>query len=446
MKQQRLKVAIVSLGCDKNLVDSEIMLGILDKDKFKIVSDLEDSDIIIINTCGFIADSKEESINAILDIAEYKKTAHLKSLLVTGCLSQRYKEELITEIPEIDGLIGTNEYDVINEIINKSLKGEKPILINNSLFSYEEVFPRVRLTPSHYRYIKIAEGCNNFCTFCVIPSIRGSYRSRSIESIIIEVKSFVEQGSKEIILIAQDTSCYGEDIYGKLMLPELINQLSKIDSLDWIRVHYLYPGNISEELINTFATNNKLCKYIDMPLQHSEEKILKSMLRPQFKKDIKKLIAKIRSKVPNVAFRTSLIVGFPGETEEDFINLVKFVKEIEFDRLGVFTYSDEDGTSASNLPNKVSDEIQEKRAQILMNVQNEIAKMKNSNFIGKEVEVLIDSYDELSNTFIGRTKYDAPDVDGEVYINNIEANVGDICTVKITHSYDYDLVGEGIKK
>lgn len=445
MEQTKKKVAIITLGCEKNLVDSEIMLGLTDKNKFEISNNLEESDIIIVNTCGFIEDSKEESINTILDIAEYKKTAKLKILIVTGCLSQRYKDELMIEIPEIDGILGTNEYNRVNEIIAKAFERERPIIIDDSLFSYEKVFPRYRLTPYHYTYIKIAEGCNNFCTFCVIPSIRGSYRSRSIESIIEEAKNVVEQGTKEIILIAQDTSYYGKDIYGKLMLPELINELSKIKKLFWIRIHYLYPGNISEELIKTFAINNKLCKYIDIPLQHSEEKILKSMLRPHYQKDIKSLIAHIRSKVPNVVFRTSIIVGFPGETEEEFNNLVTFIKEIKFDRLGVFTYSDEEGTAASNLLNKITFEEKEKRAQIIMKVQNEIAKEKNSCLVGTEVKVLIDSYDSSNNIYIGRTEYDAPEIDGEVFISNINANIGDICKVKITHSYDYDLVGEGIK-
>ncbi len=440
-----MKVTIQTLGCDKNLVDSEIILGLLDKDKFEISDNIEESDIVIINTCGFIQDAKEESINAILDVTEYKKKAKLKSLLVAGCLSQRYKDELMKEMPEIDGLIGTNEYDYINELITLSLEGKIPIILNENLFTYENLNNKYRLTPNHYTYIKIAEGCNNKCTFCVIPLIRGKYRSRSIDSIMKEAKVAVKNGTKEIILIAQDTSYYGYDNNGKLMLANLVDELSKIEDLFWIRVHYLYPGNITDQLIDTFASNKKLCKYIDLPLQHSEEHILKKMLRPHYQKDIRKLVEKIKSKVPDVALRTSIIVGFPGESDEDFNNLIEFVKEIKFDRLGVFIFSEEEGTAASKLPNKVPIEEKERRAQTLMNVQNKIAKEKNSYLIGKEIEVLIDNYDKKNNIYIGRSQYDAPEIDGEIYISNIEADIGDICIVRITHSYDYDLVGEGVK-
>ncbi len=440
-----MKVIIKTLGCDKNLVDSEIMLGLLDKQMFEISNNIEDSDIAIINTCGFIQDAKEESINAILDIAEYKKIANLKVLLVTGCLSQRYRNELMAEMPEIDGLIGTNEYDRINELITLSLKGIKPNLESNTLFSYEDLLPKISLTPNHYTYVKIAEGCNNLCTFCIIPIIRGAFRSRSIESVINEVKNAVDKGAKEVILVAQDTSYYGKDNYGKLMLSHLINELSKIKNLFWIRVHYLYPGNITDDLIDTFANNDKLCKYIDMPIQHSEEHVLKKMLRPHYQKDIKELVNKIRDKIPNVALRTSIIVGFPGETLEDFNKLIEFIEEVKFDRLGVFIYSEEEGTAAANLPDKLPLVEKERRLQYLMKIQNKIASEKNSYLIGKELDVLIDKYDEKNNIYIGRTQYDAPEIDGEVFISNVKTDIGEICKVKITHSYDYDLVGEGIK-
>lgn len=441
-----LKVNIKTLGCDKNLVDSEIMLGLLDKNRFEISNKIEDSDIVIINTCGFIQDAKEESIDAIIDIAEYKKNSILKIILVAGCLSQRYRKELLDEMPEIDGLIGTNEYDQINELIELSLEGKRPNLKSNTLFSYEDFLPKVSLTPNHYSYIKIAEGCNNLCTFCSIPSIRGAFRSRSIESIINEAEIAVRKGTKEIILVAQDTSYYGKDNYGKLMLSDLINELSKIDDLSWIRVHYLYPGNINDDLIDTYTNNDKLCKYIDMPIQHSEEHILKKMLRPHHQKDIKKLLKEIRKKVPNITLRTTIMVGFPGETLEDYNKLIEFIKEVKFDRLGVFIYSDEEDTAASNLNDKVPLEEKERRAQYLMKVQNEISTMRNSNLIGKEIDVLIDRYDEHNDIYIGRTQYDAPEIDGEVFISNIKTDIGKIIKVKITHSYDYDLVGEGILK
>lgn len=442
---QRYNVALLSLGCDKNLVDSEITLGFLDKDKYTISNNLEDSEIIIINTCGFIESAKEESINKILKYADYKKTSVLKSLIVVGCLSQRYKEELLSEIPEIDGMLGTNEYDKINEVINKSLRGEKPLIISDSLFDYEDNLSRIRLTPNHYAYIKIAEGCNNLCTFCAIPAIRGKYRSRSIESIIKEAKEVVSKGAKELIIVAEDTSLYGVDRYNRKMLPELVSELSNINDLAWIRIHYLYPENISEEIIEMFNNNPKLCNYIDFPIQHSEDKILKKMNRPFYKKDILELITKIRKNIPNVALRTSIIVGFPGESEEDFNNLVNFVEEVKFDRLGVFPYSDEEGTAAFKLPAKIDDETKEKRSEILMNIQREISNQIISNNIGKEFEVLIDEFDNENNTYIGRTRFDSYDIDGLVYVSDIKGKIGDIVTAKITHSYDFDLVGKGVQ-
>ncbi|MFV9509780.1 30S ribosomal protein S12 methylthiotransferase RimO [Tepidibacillus sp. LV47] len=445
MARKKQKVAIVTLGCEKNLVDSEIMSGLLEKNGYNIINEKEDADVIIVNTCGFIDASKEESINTILDMADYKTTGKLKSLIVTGCLSQRYKEILMEEMPEIDALVGTGEFDRIVEVIKESLEGKKPIYIGNPIFSYEQNLPRKRSTPFYSAYIKIAEGCDNSCTFCVIPSLRGKFRSRGIPSIVNEAKDLVNQGVKEISLIAQDTTNYGMDKYGRIMLPELIEELSKIEGLDWIRLHYLYPGYFTDELIDAFATNPKLCKYIDMPLQHSEDHILKKMLRPGRQTDIRNLIHKIRSRIPDVALRTSIIVGFPGETEEDFEHLIDFIKEIRFDRLGVFTYSEEEGSPASRLPNKIPQEVKEKRANILMEVQREIAKERNSRFVGKELDVLLEKYDEENKVFIGRTQYDAPEIDGEVFVSNIKANIGEIVKVKVTHSFEFDLFGEGIK-
>lgn len=442
--KQKYKVALISLGCDKNLVDSEIMLGFIDKEKYILSNDSNKADIVIINTCGFVESAKEESINKILELAEFKKSGVLKKIIVVGCLSQRYKEELFNEIPEIDGMLGTNEYHKINDIISTALNGERSILIEKKLFDYEVNLPRIRITPDHYAYIKIAEGCNNTCTFCAIPAIRGSYRSRSFESILEETKKAVKNGTKEIILVAEDTSIYGVDRYGKKMLPELIKKLSLIEELKWIRIHYLYPENITDELINEFANNTKLCKYIDFPIQHSEDKILKKMRRPFYKKDIIELVNKIRNKIPNVALRTSIIVGFPSETEEDFINLVNFVKEIKFDRLGVFPYSDEDGTAAFMLPEKIEEEIKEKRAEILMNVQRDVSSHIISKYIGEKLEILIDKFDEENNVYVGRSEFDAIEVDGIVFVSNVNANIGDIISTQITHSYDFDLVGEGI--
>jgi len=440
---EKKKVAIVTLGCEKNLVDSEIMSGLVEKDGYTL-TDPEEANIIIVNTCGFIDKSKEESVNTILDMADYKKSGQLQSLIVTGCLTQRYKEELIKEIPEIDGLVGTGEFNHITEVISRSLEGKKPIYIGNPIYTYEEMIPRKRSTPNHYAYVKIAEGCDNSCTFCVIPSLRGKFRSRSIPSIVREVKEMVSQGVKEISLIAQDTTFYGIDIYGKLMLPNLIDQLALIDGLEWIRLHYLYPGYMSDELIETFAKQPKLCKYLDMPLQHSEDHILKKMLRPGRQTDIRKLISKIRSKVPDIALRTSIIVGFPGETEEDFNHLLDFVREIGFDRLGVFTYSEEEGSPAARLPDQVPQAEKERRAELLMEVQREIANQKSASLIGKKLDVLIERYDQENNVFVGRTQYDAPEIDGEVFVSNTKGKIGDIVKVKITHALDFDLFGEGV--
>lgn len=439
-----MKVYLKTLGCDKNLVDSEIILGQLDKSLFTITEKPDEADIAIVNTCGFIMDAKIESIDNILELAEYKKKGKLKSLLVVGCLSQKYSKALLEEINEIDGLIGTNEYLQINEFINAALAGKKPVIKNKELFTYSEPLERYQLTPKHYRYIKIAEGCNNHCTFCIIPLIRGSYRSRSIDTILTEAKQAVEAGARELILVAQDSAYYGIDLYSKPMLSTLINKLTTISQLHWLRVLYLYPGGIDQELINTFANNKKLVKYIDMPLQHSEKNLLKSMARPNVQANILELITELRNNIPNIAIRTSLIVGFPGETDEDFENLCTFIKKIKFDRLGVFTYSDEEDSASYKLKNKVSEDVKEKRAAIIMSLQNEISAKRNSELVGTIQEVIIDSYDVDNNIYIGRTEYDAPEIDGEVIISNINANIGDFKRVRITHSYDYDLVGEGI--
>ncbi len=439
-----MKVYLKTLGCDKNLVDSEIILGQLDKSLFTITKDPTTADIAIVNTCGFIMDAKVESIDYILELAEYKKQGKLKSLLVVGCLSQKYSQDLLEEIEEIDGLVGTNEYLQINELILASLAGEKPVLKNEALFTYPDPLERYQLTPKHYRYIKIAEGCNNHCTFCIIPLIRGAYRSRSIETVLIEARQAVKDGAKELILVAQDSAYYGMDLYKRPMLSTLINEITAIPELHWLRILYLYPGGIDQELINTFATNKKLVKYIDMPLQHSEENLLKSMARPNFQTNIRELITKIRRSIPQIAIRTSLIVGFPGETEEDFENLCSFIKEVKFDRLGVFTYSDEEDSASFKLKNKVSEQEKERRAAIIMSLQNEVAAKKNSRLVGTIQEVIIDSHDSENSIYIGRTEFDAPEVDGEVFISNLSASIGDLKHVRITHSFDYDLVAEGI--
>ncbi|RKN86453.1 30S ribosomal protein S12 methylthiotransferase RimO [Paenibacillus ginsengarvi] len=438
------KVKVVTLGCEKNLVDSEIMSGLIHERGYSLVDDKEEATVIIVNTCGFIDAAKEESVNTILDLADLKETANLKALIVSGCLTQRYKKELMNEMPEIDGIVGTGDFDKINDIIDEALAGRKPILVGNPAFNYEKQLPRRMTTPRYTAYVKIAEGCDNACTFCSIPIMRGKFRSRSIESITAEVSQLAAQGVREISLIAQDSTNYGTDLYDGFMLPTLLNKVSEVPGIEWVRLHYAYPGFFTDELIEVIASNPKVCKYIDMPLQHSEDLILKRMRRPGRQRDSRELVAKIRSRIPDVALRTSVIVGFPGETEEDFANLCEFVKEMRFDRLGVFAYSNEEDTPASRLPGHLSDEVKEFRATTLMEIQREISREEIGKRIGQELDVLIERYDGRNDVYIGRTEFDAPDVDGEVFVTRCTADIGAMQKVRITHSFEFDLSGEGI--
>ncbi|MET3288579.1 UNVERIFIED_CONTAM: ribosomal protein S12 methylthiotransferase [Brevibacillus sp. OAP136] len=441
----REKVAIVTLGCEKNLVDSDMMAHLIDERGYELVDDPNEATVVIVNTCGFIDAAKEESVNKILEMGELKETGKLKSLVVAGCLTQRYKEDILNEIKEVDGIVGTGDFMSITNVIDDSLIGKRTALVGNPIFTYEEVVKRKVKEGTFSAYIKIAEGCDNACTFCSIPMMRGAFRSRTIESIIEEARHLVAQGVVEVSLIAQDSTNYGTDIYdGKLMLPELLRKLSEVEGLEWIRLHYAYPGFFTDELIEEFANNPKVCKYIDMPLQHSEDAILKRMRRPGRQRDIRELVAKIRAQVPDVAVRTSLIVGFPGETEEDFANLQSFVKDIRFDRLGVFTYSKEDDTPASRLPDQIDEETMEKRSNIIMEMQREIASERNGRFVGRELDVLIERYDGRNDVFVGRSQYDAPEIDGEVFVSGYKGELGKIVKVRITHSYEYDLAGEVI--
>lgn len=439
------KVKMVTLGCEKNLVDSEIMSGLIHQRGYQIVDQQEEATIIIVNTCGFIDAAKEESVNTILDMADLKKTANLKALIVSGCLTQRYKEQLMQEMPEIDGIVGTGDFHNINAIVDEALQGKKPVRVGNPVFNYEQALPRLVTTPRYTAYVKIAEGCDNACTFCSIPIMRGKFRSRSVESILQEVEGLAAQGVKEISLIAQDSTNYGSDLYNQFMLPQLLNKVSEVEGIEWVRLHYAYPGFFTDELIAVMAENPKICKYVDMPLQHSEDHILKRMRRPGRQRDTRSLVEKIRTKIPHVSLRTSLIVGFPGETEEDFERLCEFVKEIKFDRLGVFTYSKEDDTPASRLPDQVDDRVKEWRANTLMEIQREIANQQNGQKIGQEINVLVERYDGRNDVYIGRSEYDAPEIDGEVYIANAKnVVIGEMFKVKITHAYEYDLSGEGV--
>jgi ribosomal protein S12 methylthiotransferase len=438
------KVNVVTLGCEKNLVDSEIMSGLIHQRGFRLVEKPEDATVIIVNTCGFIDAAKEESVNTILNLAEYKETARLKALIVSGCLTQRYKRELMDEMPEIDGIVGTGDFHRINEIIDEALRGRKPVYVGNPVFNYEENLPRLLSTPRHTAYVKIAEGCDNACTFCSIPIMRGKFRSRSMESIIIEVKQLANQGVKEISLIAQDSTNYGTDLYEGFKLPELLNLVSEVPGIEWVRLHYAYPGFFTDELIETIANNPKVCNYIDMPLQHSEDSILKRMRRPGRQRDVRDLVGRIRDRIPEVALRTSMIVGFPGETEEDFEKLCEFVREMKFDRLGVFAYSQEEDTPAHRLPDQLTDEVKQFRQNTLMEIQREVAKDNAAKYVGRTIDVLVERYDGRSDVYIGRSQYDAPEIDGEVFISGCLVEIGQMSKVRITHAYEYDLSGEGI--
>ncbi len=437
-----LKIALESLGCSKNLVDAEIMMGILNKKGYKLVGEFSEADIIIVNTCGFIESAKQESIDTILELAEYKTNGNLKILIVTGCLAQRYAQELKDEIPEIDAIVGTGSYQNIDEIIN-GLKEEKQIVsLNDIEFAYNEELPRYISTPSHMAYLKIGEGCDNHCTYCIIPKLRGKYRSRKMEDVIKEAKDLATRGVKELVVIAQDTTKYGCDLYGKEMLPELLEELANIDGLKWIRIMYSYPESITEELVKVIKKYDNICNYFDMPIQHASNKILKLMNRKTTKEDILSKIEMIRTHIPDATVRTTIIVGFPGETEEDFKEIVDFAKIVKFDRLGAFAYSREEDTAADKLPNHLEEEVKAERRDALMLVQQGISQELNAKKVGNIYEVLIEEQIE-DNVYIGRTQGDAEEIDSIVYVKSKnQLNAGDFVIVKINNALEYDLMGD----
>ncbi|WP_019138289.1 30S ribosomal protein S12 methylthiotransferase RimO [Peptoniphilus timonensis] len=433
-------VHIVTLGCSKNDVDSSMMYSLLNKDKYKMVERPNDADILIVNTCGFIDAAKEESIDTILESVEYKKNGRCKKVLLSGCLAQRYPEELIKEIPEIDGIIGTGNINYINELLDRSLEGDLFIKTDNLNSAYIEGVRKEQVNTTEY--VKISEGCNNNCSYCIIPSLRGKNRSRTIEDIYSEVKYLVDKGAREIILIAQNTTDYGIDLYSKYSLSNLIKEISKIKNLKWIRVLYLYPDHFTDDLIEEFKNNDKLIKYVDMPLQHISDNVLKRMNRKTSKDHIIKTLKSLRESVDGIVIRTTFIVGFPGETEDDFKELINFIKDIKFDKLGVFEYSKEEGTSASLLDNQIPDEIKENRKNEIMSIQNEISSEVLSEKINEKLEILIEEKID-GNNYVGRTYMDAPEIDGVTYItSDRDLNIGDFVDVKIIDSLDYDLVGE----
>ena len=443
----KCNIALVSLGCAKNQTDGETMLGILASDGYEIVSEPDIADVIIVNTCGFIESAKRESIDAILEMAEYKESGRCRLLIATGCLAERYAADMQTELPEVDAILGTGDYDKIADTIKSAFDGEVICETGHQNRNIEERLPRVLSTAPHVAYLKIADGCDNNCTYCAIPMIRGHYRSRKIEDIVYEAQNLAKQGVRELILIAQDTTRYGTDIYGAPSLDKLLDELVKIDGIEWIRVHYFYAEAVTDELIDTMAKHDKICNYIDMPVQHASDYILRRMARRTNRAEMTEKIRKFREKMPDCAIRTSIIVGFPGETEKDFDELYEFVKEIEFDRLGVFAYSQEEGTPAAEFDDQIDEEIKQERLDKIMTLQQGISLKKNQSKINSVVEVIAEGYDEDNFLFYGRSRADSLDVDGLVYFAaEEEIGAGDIIKVKILDADEYDLTGVMIKR
>ena len=438
-----MNILFISLGCDKNLVDSEVMLGLLDSRGYQIVDDETIADVIVVNTCCFIHDAKEESIQTILEMAEYKKTGRLKALVVTGCLAQRYQQEIIDEIPEVDAVLGTASYDKIAEAIDEALDGHTEMYLEDIDRLPQVSSKRLVTTGGHYAYLKIAEGCDKHCTYCIIPKVRGNYRSVPMEQLLKEAKELAEGGVKELILVAQETTVYGQDIYGEKSLHRLLRELCKIDGIQWIRLLYCYPEEIDANLIRVMKEEPKICHYLDLPIQHASDAILKKMGRRTSKAQLVDTIRTLREEIPDITLRTTLITGFPGETEEQHQELVEFVDEMEFDRLGVFTYSPEENTSAAEMPDQIPEEVKEDRQAELMELQQEIAFDLAEDMIDREVLVMIEGKVADENAYVGRTYRDAPNVDGLIFINTDEELMsGDFAKVKVTGAMEYDLIGE----
>lgn len=438
-----MNILFISLGCDKNLVDSEVMLGLLDKKGYLIVDSEEDADIIVVNTCCFIHDAKEESIQTILEMAEYKKEGKLKALIVTGCLAQRYQQEIIDEIPEVDAVLGTTSYNHIVEAVEEALAGNGHVVLEDVDALPDVKEKRLVTTGGHYAYMKIAEGCDKHCTYCIIPKLRGNYRSVPMEKLLAEAKALADQGVKELILVAQETTVYGKDLYGEKSLHKLLRELCKISKIQWIRILYCYPEEIYDELIQTIKEENKVCHYLDLPIQHASDAVLKRMGRKTSKAQLVEIIEKLRKEIPDISLRTTLITGFPGETQEQHEELKDFVDEMEFDRLGVFTYSPEEDTPAATMTEQIPEEVKEDRQAELMELQQEIAFDLAEDMVGREVLVMIEGKVADENAYVGRTYKDAPNVDGLIFINTDEELMsGDFARVRVTGALEYDLIGE----
>ncbi|MBP3232524.1 MAG: 30S ribosomal protein S12 methylthiotransferase RimO [Anaerovibrio sp.] len=442
-----MKAGFVSLGCSKNLVDTEVMLGLIREKNIELVHDPADADILIVNTCAFIQSAKEESINTILDMAEYKKAekGHCKVLIIAGCLGQRYGQELLEELPEADGIIGTEAWDRIGEVIDETLRGNRVVVKGDKPILYDASVPRIPTTPQYTAYVKIAEGCNNRCAFCAIPLIRGKYRSRSLEDVVQEVTALAGRGVREIVLIAQDTTQYGRDLYGEPKLAELLKKLCKVQGIKWIRTLYSYPRFFSDELIEVIANEEKLVKYVDIPLQHANDQVLKSMRRPDTKAQIVQLLQKIRQRIPGVVIRSTFIVGFPGETQEQYEELKDFIVEQRFDHVGIFTYSQEEDTAAAAMVGQIDEAVMQDRYHELKAIQSRISQEINESIEGQVLEVIVEGHTDEGMSF-GRCYRQADDVDDLVYIENDSVSrIGDVVRVRIMQGFTEDLVGERVE-
>ena len=438
-----MKILFISLGCDKNLADTEVMLGLLASRGYEMTDDETQADIIVINTCCFIHDAKEESIQNILEMAEYKKTGQVKALIVTGCLAQRYRQEILEEIPEVDEVLGTSAYDKILDAVDAALAGKQEVMLADIDALPLPETKRLVTTGGHFAYLKIAEGCDKHCTYCIIPKIRGNFRSVPMERLVKEAKELAEQGVKELILVAQETTLYGKDLYGEKSLHVLIKELCKISGIRWIRILYCYPEEITDDLIQVMKEEPKACHYLDLPIQHANDEILKRMGRRTSKQELIDIIGKLRREIPDICLRTTLITGFPGETKEQHEELMDFMDEMEFDRLGVFTYSPEEDTPAAVMPDQIDEEVKEKRQAELMELQQDIAFDNAQDMVDSEVLVMIEGKVADENAYVGRTYRDAPNVDGLIFINTDEELLsGDFARVKVTGAVDYDLIGE----
>jgi ribosomal protein S12 methylthiotransferase len=458
--EEYMNILFISLGCDKNLVDSEVMLGLIREKGISITNEEKDADIIIVNTCCFINDAKEESINTILEMAEYKKMGRLKGLIVTGCMAQRYKEDIQNEIPEVDAIVGTTSYDEIGAVIDAVLDGKKTVAVKDKDSAVQINTNRVNTTGGYFSYLKIAEGCDKHCTYCIIPKIRGNYRSVPIEILLEEATRLAENGVKELILVAQETTLYGKDLYGEKSLPKLLKELCKINGIEWIRILYCYPEEITDELIQVIKEEEKVCNYLDMPIQHASDNILKRMGRRTNKEELVSIIRKLRKEIPDIALRTTLITGFPGETDEEHNELIDFVNVMHFDRLGVFTYSKEEDTPAAKLKNQIRKHIKKRRQAEIMELQQGIAFARAKDMISQKLKVIIEGklpaeeYADktrlseaevmsMGNVYIGRTYKDAPNVDGYIFVSTrAELMSGEFVEVLVTDANGYDLIGE----